>query len=306
MEERGFIRFEYPFVPANPTWGRDRAEDALGNLKFDVDVITRKLPFYENPQLSERRRANYAQKNIFLRNEPVRLYTGSGPRTFRLLLTYTLPHIAQFVKNYISNPKILTPEEKVDFEHLKQSIKTLLIKQSNTGNKFGPAGSTQIITEGGYTVGLNDTIINPTAGPGDGPHMPAVQPVALEGIDNKLFFNAQVLWANYHVDLTTIIQYMLNIARSSVIGTVDSSVKYGPPIGYLNYGTVYNEVPVIVKEYKITMDSKEGIDHSSLLSRVLKIDLSLEEFSQQSGILHGKGNTNPIHGWDSIFNTGKI
>ena len=65
--------------------------------KDSADGRVNWLPFYENPSIIESRRANYAKQNVFLRNEPVRLYTGSDARKFKVDIHYTLPHIASMV-----------------------------------------------------------------------------------------------------------------------------------------------------------------------------------------------------------------
>jgi len=314
LEERGFIRFTYPEHSESVTIVLPTPTDKPGTLMqleenqfFDkVDRITRKLPFFENPQITERRTANYANTNVFLRNEPVRLYTGSGPRRINLKLTYTLPHIAQFLGNYLNNPAILTEQEAEDLQSIKDKVSRLLKKQSGIGappegGKY--AGNGTVGSRSGKLVGLSETIIRTDGDnkPGDGPRMPSHRNVQLKGADNQFYFNAQVLFNEYHVELTHIIEYMLNVARSSVIGTVQSLEKFGPPVGHLNMGIVYNDMPVIVKDYRINFDYANGMDHASLFSRVITIDLTLEEFRQDKGLLHGPDNDTPLQGWDTLF-----
>jgi len=310
LEERGFIRFTYPEYLESVT---TRFTRIPGTLQLEesqifnwVDRATRKLPFFENPQITERRRANYANTNVFLRNEPVRLYTGSGPRTINLKITYTLPHIAQFLGNYLNNPAILTDKEVEDLQAIKEQVSRLLKKQSGIGappegGKY--TGNGTVVSRNGKLVGLSETTIrtDKNNNPGDGPRMPSHRNVQLKGADNQFYFNAQVLFNEYHVELTHIIEYMLNVARSSVIGTVQSLEKFGPPVGHLNMGIVYNDMPVIVKDYRINFDYASGMDHASLFSRVITIDLTLEEFRQDKGLLHGPDNDTPLQGWDTLF-----
>jgi len=314
LEERGFIRFTYPeYLESVNTVDTVWTRIFIGNLQLPeeklfnrVDRITRKLPFFENPQITERRTANYANTNIFLRNEPVRLYTGSGPRRINLKLTYTLPHIAQFLGNYLNNPAILTDQEVEDLQSIKAKVSSLLKKQSGIGappegGKY--AGNGTVVSRSGKLVGLSETTIRTDGdnNPGDGPRMPSHRNVQLKGADNQFYFNAQAIFNEYHVELTHIIEYMLNVARSSVIGTVQSLEKFGPPVGHLNMGIVYNDMPVIVKDYRINFDYANGMDHASLFSRVITIDLTLEEFRQDKGLLHGPDNDTPLQGWDTLF-----
>ena len=51
------------------------------------------IPFYENPKIRETRKAGYNRTNIFKRNEPIRLWTGTGASLFEVEIRYTLPHM---------------------------------------------------------------------------------------------------------------------------------------------------------------------------------------------------------------------
>ena len=85
----------------------NQAIERRGGIRFNYaplkDLPARKvtwIPFYENPMITESRRANYAQTKIYLRNEPVRLYTGSEARKFKVDIHYSLIHMAAMLSTY--------------------------------------------------------------------------------------------------------------------------------------------------------------------------------------------------------------
>ena len=83
VEKRSGLLFNYA--------GTDRSKGS---------VMKRWLPFYENPLIVESRKSKYAETDIFLRNEPVRLFTGAEARNFRVDIHYTLIHMASMIPTY--------------------------------------------------------------------------------------------------------------------------------------------------------------------------------------------------------------
>ena len=79
LEERSYMDFYFPNI-------------GIG------DRGRRRVAFFENPSIRENRLANYATQNIVARNEPARLYVGSGPRKLTVDFTFTLPHVEYFFK----------------------------------------------------------------------------------------------------------------------------------------------------------------------------------------------------------------
>lgn len=79
LEERSYVDFYFPNL-------------GIGNQG------RRRVAFFENPEIKENRLARYATQNIVARNEPARLYVGSGPRKLTLNFTFTLPHVEYFFK----------------------------------------------------------------------------------------------------------------------------------------------------------------------------------------------------------------
>ena len=102
--------------------GINQAVEKRSGLLFNYgsnDGATKKrwLPFYENPTITESRKANYASTDIFLRNEPVRLFTGAHARQFRVDIHYTLIHMASMVPT-AHILKMFSDDQRLDDEEI--------------------------------------------------------------------------------------------------------------------------------------------------------------------------------------------
>lgn len=318
IEERGFIEFKYPTVPKATVY--DQSNDFQG---FSPDYLispTRKLPFFENPRINESRGASYAETSIFMRNEPVRLFTGAGATKFDIELMYTLPHIGAFYNNYYQ--RVCTDQQRQEIADTITRYKEILKRDEATkGNTQEYPGATGFVSVGNKVVGYKagTAITDADFAAGDttnyetaGPRMPVNQPVRLgekNELDGKGFFRANALDSEYHSMIAGLVDYFMNIIRSSIISTVDAGaaekVKYGPPIAYLKFGTAYDYIPCIVKSYKIEIDPfRAGMDNATFYSRMIRVKLALEEFRQEGGIVNS-GQQGPF-GWNTIFDSGGI
>jgi len=95
--------------------------------------------------------------------------------------------------------------------------------------------------------------------------------------------------------------FVLDTIRASVVGdTVSNGVVYGPPIVRFRHGTVFDESPFIVRSFAIKYSSDKGYDVRTLLSRVITVDLELEEFHPITGVAQGEVN-DPLPGASDIL-----
>ena len=346
IEERGYIDFSFPDLEG---WQQNKdnkahqdfldwtgAQQSTALPEGTTDTASkalRRLPFFENPRINESRSANYAETNVFMRNEPVRMYTGSQARKFDIDIWYTLPHLGAFYNNYAKRSA-----KPADTEGMRRTLKffqdTLRDDPATKASTVLYPGAAGFVYAGGVPVGYKEgtAIANlgvgapkNTAGGEDssweedgvstgdnGPRMPINTPVTLAAGDDpegKGFFTAHALNSPAHGQIAQMVDYFMNIIRSCVISTVsaetDSRSKYGPPIAYLNWGTVYNSVPCIVKSYKIEVDPlKAGMDNATFWSRMIRVRLQLEEFRQTEGIV--SSSENGLYGWNTIFGKGGI
>ena len=321
IEKRGGLRFNYA-----PT-----------NTNSAVKVVW--VPFYENPQITESRKANYASTKIFLRNEPVRLYTGSEPRKFRVEINYSLIHMAAMVSaDDMSDIFGGIPEE---FIKDIRAIKTYLQQTANkdTGSTHLAAQSDPDVTR---EAKLRGSSREGPWGPnrwwnGTAPHQPdraaerfsGHEPTFLQSIgapasiaqlgarmsppqasQGSNYWNFALMWTMRATDQWAkhhaLLQIVMNNIRSAVIGTAQMPVK-GPPIVELKWGAAYNFTPCIITDYKIQPVEVAGYDAKSLTAQRIKISLSLEEMRNINGNLWGSPEIGgDLPGWDSIANLGTI
>jgi hypothetical protein len=106
--------------------------------------------------------------------------------------------------------------------------------------------------------------------------------------------------------LTSLLQYVMNHIRASVIGSGGFAVK-GPPIVNLKHGAMYDFVPCIVKDYRFQPVDDAGYDTKSLFSQRLKVSLTLEEMRNVHGNQFGDPTvTGSLPGWESILSNGTL
>ncbi len=282
--------------------------------KDSADGRVNWLPFYENPSIVESRRANYAKQNVFLRNEPVRLYTGSDARKFKVDIHYTLPHIASMVPTdmllkMFSNDESLSNK---DLENISQYLIDTVKYDINA--PIDGLGQETIYDDNGNPMSRAD--LTPLK------HAMEIMRNRLtdgsEGPVGKFFDQGNVdsAWNSLlmymldvtpaHTQISKIVMYAINMIRASVIGSAEFPVK-GPPIVELKWGALYNFTPCIITDYRIQAIEEAGYDTKSLMAQRLKISLSLEEMRNIHGNFHGSPSvTGDLPGWDSILNLGSM
>ena len=283
LERRGGLRFNYA-----PT------------KNFHDMQKTVWIPFYENPMITESRKANYASTKIFLRNEPVRLYTGSEARKFKVDIHYSLIHMAAMVSKQdmadIFSVGAGTVHDKAALEIVRYLTDTV---GTDTGSVVTNNGG--LLTKEAFERGTSE----------DGPWGPSSWwKDTTAGSQHSNYWNFALMWVmrtspNW-VSHHQIIQRIINSVRGSVIGTAQTPVK-GPPIVELKWGTMYNFTPCIITDYKITPVENAGYDTKSLTAQRLKISLSLEEMRNINGNMWGDPKIGgDLPGWDTIQELGTI
>ena len=266
------------------------------------------LPFYENPTIVESRRANYARQNVFLRNEPVRLYTGSEARKFKVDIHYTLPHIASMVPTnqllqMFSNDTVLSDEDLLAIDNY---LRDVVFQDTNTVSFNQDNMSKAVADNPNFEASAYLDVMRNRQSDGS------------EGPVGKFFDqgNTASIWNNYlgyilrtsnnWTQISKIVMYAINMIRASVIGSASFPVK-GPPIVELKWGSLYNFVPCVVTDYRIQAVEEAGYDTKSLMAQRLKISMSLEEMRNVHGNHHGDPQvTGNLPGWDSIISLGSM
>ena len=276
IERRAGLRFRYAPYGSVPT------------------ETVRWLPFTENPTITESRKANYASKKIFLRNEPVRLYTGSEARKFKVEFHYTLIHLASMIptKEIL---KIFGKEDEnfdKEFQELTTYLDSILSRDVNEGRRVNiPRLSSSALLD-------LSMLLNRSSDGSEGPFGPVPSdPYSHINVFLVYLMKTGERWKY----INSLLQYAINHIRNSVISTHQTPVK-GPPIVELKWGAIYDFVPCIITDYQITAEENAGYDTKSLYPQRLKISLSMEEMRNIHGNLHGDPKvTGALPGWDNIL-----
>ena len=292
IESRGGLRFNYAYGVK----GEVRASHFIIPAQHSKTTAVRWLPFYENPLIVESRRAKYAQTDIFLRNEPIRLYTGAEARKFKVDIHYSIYHMAMMCPTSLLL-QMFTGEERDFATEEMQSIKRYV--RDVVSRDVGVADN----SHGNYNS-MKEAIAQMHERAADGTEGP-YGPIPGK-VDSQ--FNVGLVYTMFvtkgYQEIFGLLQYALNHIRSSVIGTNAMPVK-GPPIVELKWGTMYNFVPCIVTDYRIQPIEEAGYDPKSLFSQRLKVSLSLEEFRAAHGNLWGDPSvTGDLPGWDTVMALG--
>ena len=276
LEERGYLAFNYAFDPN--TGG--------------TESTTRILPFFETPQISESRMANYVNSKIYLRNDMARLYTYTKPRKIILNFHMTVPHVAEYFRG--------------NWEWLKKkSASEGFTPVTDVGEKEIEAYLDAIVA---WDVSQQKSVDD------------IPQPASVSGIAgetkmgeikindfNEYMYKAATFPTKKMHQVMDFLHYAVNHIRSSVINSGGERIS-GPPIVMLKHGSLYNNIPCIVKQYKISVQENAGYETRTLFPNRVKINMTLEEMRGMHGNLHTDNSVvaGDLPGWASVHSLGHI
>lgn len=314
LDQRSRIEFHYP-----GGWG-----------KSGEDIITF-IPFYENPEIKESQTANYVEYNPIGRGGSLFAYTGTKSRKFKVSLTFTLPHLAMHDMGIHRFMRVFVGASK----KAKKLLFTARSKHSNVADVGDVSHSLaaevasiyyQLIDphlqlkdllerqQAALPVPTNlppgfDGITSPlpptfqsgvlTSVPGTIPIMDPMETEEAFALKVKHPLSQQI----YKV--TDTLLFFIAVLRTSVVNKVTNPMQ-GPPLLRLNFGTLYQSVPCICKNYNLSWEEKAGYDLTTLTPRRIKIDLTLDEVRVGSGVEYIPGkfsNRDGLTGWESAIHS---
>ena len=246
-----------------------------------------KVPFYENPKITESRKPNYAKHPIVNRNEPYRLWTGSEPMSIDIKFSLTLPHLITFAHEQLKKT-VISSEFKRNFTdwllhtaNRKQNQVEPEAKTPGDGLEYVFDKINQVATSEGNPI--RDFIA------GDASLDEDVYRFAHKTLTNLSESIGRGTATNNAFNRGDIILYcmgLITLIRTSVMGhrpdSADAPTYVPPPVAFLKFGSLYQDFPCIVTGYNITFDGKAGYEEVSLLPRVIDISLKLESYHQFS------------------------
>ena len=276
LNKRAFLEFHYP------------------QSSSDSDEIIVRIPFYENPKITETQTANYAEYNPINRVGSMYAYLGAKSRKIKVKSTFTLPHLAMHEMGIVRFLRIFTgqsgeakkalfdgpasianyPEKFTGGSTLASEVNDIYLNFLSDGDilELAKIGKAAINLDDYTNFGV------PNLGPEFGGALGGS--LGSEGLQNKLKtidnnnFRSQRNKQNFEVIDTLL--FFVALLRTSVANNVENPLL-GPPLIRLNFGTMYRSVPCICKSYNLGWEETAGYDLGTLTPRRLTVDLSLEE-----------------------------
>ena len=272
----------------------------------DASYFVVELPFFENVQIRENKKARFQKYSMVSRSSNLYSYLGADSRAIDVSFNMTLPHILDQHTD-ITVDKFVTLS--VDRENTEGEKKKFLSPNSSEQEPTGMAfrlGTqfTQETAKDSALALLQDPDIRKSLTPEMirtmalkyGLTQGSVQQLAdevpgfkLDEETNRLLNQSdaeqQAALAKTENDenlktkytIIDLIVYWTNIIRSSVVNYSQNPI-YGPPIIRLRHGILYQDVPCVCTSYNIEYNEAAGHDLDTLLPRQLRITLKLEEF----------------------------
>ena len=271
---------------------RMRLLDQRARLEFHYpsdgteDVIVF-IPFYENPVITESQSANFVDYYPVGRAGGMYAYTGAKSRKFKVATTFTLPHlemhemgINRFMRVFAGAGK---EAEKLMFTQFSKYSPKAKPGDGNTSLSFALEKEYAKLKDsyGGSLAGLAD-----------------------EGLlgNAQSTFDSMVPHERNNVIDTLL--FFITILRTSVANKATNPLL-GPPLVRLVFGTMYQSIPCVCKNFDISWEENAGYDLDTLTPRRLKINLQLEEVrigdfgTYDPGVFAERDN---LAGWESAIN----
>jgi len=259
LESRSYLLFEFP----------------------EENIRTYRIPFFENPIISETKKANYVKYNPIQRPSSLYSYVGADSRKFRLDFSFTLDHVRSFLPATLgrfatkSQNSSLAEERAKFFKAIYEGSPTAVV---DVQTNFDIPGFARFY-EDEYTNLLSQS----------------QEPYKLSPLDNSF---VQIIDTTF---------FWINLVRSSVLNNSENPT-FGPPIVRLHHGMLYQGVPCICQDYSVSIDTEAGYQARTLMPKRIKISMNLEEhragdFNEFQPGLDVRGDN--VTGWEALFDSSK-
>lgn len=300
-------------------WQVNRNLESRSYLKFEFPTIGTKtinivLPFFQNPTIRESKKGNFVKYKPLGRSSPLYTYTGADARELNLDFELNLSHLAEYTVNF--GESVLTPiSTNVDAE--KEKFKAKDEGTNSTPNNFDKSIPQNVRTIKSELASLLQSSTSfPESKSSTVPYFKKEiyandsKVVRYEANFGDLSLNDSLRkFVDQNITpkekVVEVVLFWVNLIRTSVINN-SSNPLLGPPIIRLNHGILYRGIPCICTDYSISEDARAGMEVSTLMPKLIKINLKLEEV--RAGTLEkfttNNKITNPdgLPGWESVIN----
>tara|TARA_R100001377_G_C3188637_1_gene109598 strand:+ start:162 stop:1175 length:1014 start_codon:yes stop_codon:yes gene_type:complete len=310
LPERSKLQFFFP----NPAEGEDYYVVAL--------------PFFENPRITERKKARYQTYQTISRSSNMYSYLGADSRQITVEFNMTLDHILDSGNIYLER---YAPILRGEFNQDTERARFAKLQTQNTSESPASRLAYQYKTLSNVKSSA-EQVLNSDFMQRGGNSFHAVRDniVKVYGLEDADLSSEEaksvlrVASVNRNEQLVTsltsppptdfettdklkaidVIIYWVNIIRSSVINNSQNPL-YGPPIIRLTHGILYEDVPCVCKDYSLSYNDAAGFDIKTLLPRQIKITMKLEEsrtgnFGVFDGMSENSRTRDNLAGWESV------
>lgn len=229
------------------------------------------IPFLENCQVNESKRANLGEYSLLARSNSLYSYLGARSRSINLQFNITFLHVLDHLSKEGLDERFRR-QFQLYFTDKESAKKAFFILQT-TGAIDPP--DTQL-GKGMEHARIHREYYQKIA------NIKSQSPNFFDlGINEILEFLGSPVQSedqryseiNKVIDL---IIYWINLIRSTVNNNAKNSTL-GPPIVRLTHGPLYNNIPCVVDTYSVRINEEAGFDIQTLFPKQVEITLTLNE-----------------------------
>ena len=274
------------------------------------------LPFWENPIITEQKEARVVEYNPINRGSSLFAHVGANARNLTIEFNLTLPHIMRSINSVLNSQKLVeslsTEKEKERFNSKNPFEGTIpttraednirLWKQLVIENEIGRLEQLPSQSKSPPLAADATGVLRQQRG-----HLHSTKNLAtgevVRHVDPSLIPVKESPTALKAINTAV---YILEIIRSCVAGNAKSSVL-GPPILRLRHGAAYNDVPLICRDYNISIIEEAGYDLRTLLPNRMVITLNTSEVRTGDFGTFKPGkwmSRDNVAGWEAVFEHG--
>lgn len=253
LAERSYLYFKYPQLTGEKS------------IEFY-------LPMLENIEIAESQKANISSYDLIGRSGNLFAYTGSKSREFSLKFNITLPNIFDYLTNVGLNPQFSNSFRY--FYSERDEAKRVALRRRSNELESGDFSHYQRAKSklASFTSDFNDKKSSKLAA-GIADFINTINSINLNpfGASNKPPVNSKTMR-----DAIDYLMLWIDVVRTSTINN-SSDTSLGPPMIYINHGTMYNNIPCVCNNFSININNTAGYDLVSMSPRQVTINMSLTE-----------------------------
>tara|TARA_A100001515_G_scaffold140050_1_gene135303 strand:+ start:338 stop:1465 length:1128 start_codon:yes stop_codon:yes gene_type:complete len=326
----------------NPRKLAQRSHLAIEFPQAKGRVIRTFIPFLENPSISEKGKANLNSYNLVGRAGQLFSYGGAESRSLSVSFQITLAHLMemeeeldgrfkQLFRVFFSERSAAQNAFNLANEAGSEAFRNEL-EDTFAGNSLGAtiaaADAIEESMSNSFSEGLNVSDRIPNLESTDQDHADIhrkyyrgligqltqanlsddLQAISLGGLNDWLGLESSSDSVARVNKVLNLFIFYVNLIRGSVLNNSRNPV-YGPPILRLSHGTMYNNVPCLLRSYNINIENDAGYDVQTVTPKRVTISLDLVETRAGNFGEFKAGDTfdgDNLTGWESVIETNNI